>query len=308
MLKKYLSIVELFWVIVLFFTACSIDNQAVQNPQPSSCLSSESVNSASLLTTISSLESTTESVKDLKPTQGEKPEISISNTSSSQSDESSEAKELYEDLYIGEAYISGFAYIEPFQVDRTSYYDGCNFRNYPEKITINTLINDTFITADFDSESNVYVPSVEEDSKYYWQGFSEQEQTTLRYKFDAKIDEPIIGIAFFNHEVSGMDFSQNGKERNYSEIEYSKAIEEVEKCNQDRKDLGGTLREMTIEDTIVGAKQICSIRIKGTDMKILLSKYFSIGFESTADVYVADFINSKGEITSTFEKYNCSAY
>ncbi len=225
------------------------------------------------------------------------------------SDDKTIADEIYNDFYIGEAFKSGFIYIEPFKIQRTSYYDGIKINDYPNIIEFYTIEKENVYNPVFYSESNIYIPSVEEESKYYWQGsFVEPEQSTLRYISSTQIKETLVGVTFFNHEVSDIDFSNSGKNRNYSKTEYSKALEEVKKGIEDKKNLEGTLREITIDDTIVGAKQICIISIKGTNLKMILSKYLFIGFESTADVYVIDLINPEGKTIKTFEKYNCAAY
>ncbi len=87
-------------------------------------------------------------------------------------DNSQFTKLIYEDLYIGEACKSGFVYIEPFSVERTSDYGEVKYSNYPNSIDFYALNNSNVTyNCSFDLLSNVYIPSIEEDSKYYWQGF-----------------------------------------------------------------------------------------------------------------------------------------
>lgn len=50
------------------------------------------------------------------------------------------------------------------------------------------------------------------------------------------------------------------------------------------------------------------IKLEDTSYEILLSKYFYLGFESTADVYVIDFLDEAGNFIKTMEKTNSVAY
>ncbi len=218
-------------------------------------------------------------------------------------------KSIYEDLYIGEACKSGFVYIEPFSVERTSDYVEVSYNDYPDCIEFYALDqSNARLKSAFDSLSNIYIPTVEEDSKYYWQGFSEPNQYVLRYKTSSKVDDTFIGVTFFNNQVSQIDFSCTGKKRTYSEPEHNEAVKQVEKGKEDRENIQGALREITIKDTIVGAEQICLVEISDTSLKILLSKYLYVGVESTADVYVIDFIEEGGKVLQTYQKYNWVSY
>ena len=224
-------------------------------------------------------------------------------------EEKSAVKSLYGDLYIGEACKSGFVYIEPFSIERTSNQGEIIYESYPDSIDFYSLENENYIyNSKFDSKSSVYIPTVEEDSKYFWKGFDSPKQYVLRYKASDKIKETSVGIALFNHQILKIDFGSKGEKRVYSESEYRNALEEVKKDNENKESFGGALREITIEDTIVGAKQICLLSIKGLNYKVLLSKYFSVGFESTVDVYVIDLINNEGKVIDTYKKYNNVAY
>lgn len=230
-------------------------------------------------------------------------------TQKSNVDKSEVIASIYKDLYIGEALKSGFVYIEPFTIDRSSLNSEITFSNYPDSIEFYALDSSNSVyKCNFDSISDVYIPSIEEGSKYYGQGFSQPPQYALRYKTDAKIDSSIVGISLLNHKVSQIDFSCNGKKRTYSEAEYAEALQTIEKKKQDNLIFQSAFREATIEDTIVGAEQICLINIADTDIKVLLSKYFSLGFESTSDVYVIDFIDDNGEVIKTYRKTNSVTY
>jgi len=215
---------------------------------------------------------------------------------------------LYKSLYIGELNKSGFVYIEPFSVSRGCCTEEIDYENYPSSIEFYIIENDGNIyTAEFDSKSISYIPNVEEGSHFYWQGFAESEQFTLRYKSSVVTDKAIVGITLFNYGIENIDFSIRGNERVYSEGEYNNSLARVEEVNEINGTDEGFLREITLEDTIVGSKQICLISIKDNDIKILLSKYMAIGVESIANVYVIDFIKD-GKVIQTFEKYNGVAY
>ena len=248
------------------------------------------------------------------PTEVTKKLVDIKSVTSEKTEQNQEstilmADELFNDFYIGESLKSGYVYIEPFKIQRTSYYEGVKIKDYPNQLKFYTIEKNNVYYLTFDSVSKVYIPSVEEDSKYYWQGgLVEPEQSTLRYTYTTPRNDALVGITLFKHEVLDINYTDRGKPRIYSKSEYSKALEEVKQCNTDRDSMDGTLREKTIEDTIVGAKQICTIGIKNSNLKIKISKYLSIGIESTADVYVMDVINETGQIIKTYEKYNYSAY
>lgn len=242
-----------------------------------------------------------------KPTSSETTSPTIAQKTSA--DKSEVISSIYKDLFIGEACKSGFIYIEPFSINRLSDSSEIKYSDYPDFIDFYALDKSNSVyKCTFDSLSDVYIPSIEEDSKYYWQGFSEPPQYVLRYKTDTQTGDSIVGISFFNHNVSQIDFSCNGTKRTYSEAEYDEALQTVKKAKEDRSIIQGALREATIEDTIVGAKQICLINITGTNIKILVSKYFYLGVESTSDVYVIDFIDDNEEVIKTYQKYNSVTY
>ena len=75
------------------------------------------------------------------------------------------ADELFNDFYIGESLKSGYVYIEPFKIQRTSYYEGVKIKDYPNQLKFYTIEKNNVYYLTFDSVSKVYIPSVEEDSK-----------------------------------------------------------------------------------------------------------------------------------------------
>jgi hypothetical protein len=215
---------------------------------------------------------------------------------------------LYDNLYIGEVFESGYAYIEPFKYDRFPFYEPVDFQDYSDSISFYSIGSSNNYKLMFDSESNSYIPSKEE-SQYFWQASEgESDQYTLCYQTEDEVKEPSIGITFMNYEITNVDYTNQGDERIYSDEEYNDAVADLEKSNEERSELDGTLSERTLEDSIVGAKQICRIRLEDSNYEILLSKYFYLGFESTADVYVIDFLDAEGNVIQTMEKSNGVAY
>lgn len=216
---------------------------------------------------------------------------------------------LFKNLFIGEMNKSGFVYIEPFRVNRGAGGTGeLKYKNYPSSIQFYSIDDECSIfTAIFDSESNIYIPSIEEGSLFYNQGFDESNQSVLCYKTSVIPDDELVGITVFNYEIENIDFSIRGNERVYIESEYNDSLINVNETNKINGSDEGILREITLDDTIIGAKQVCLISIKDVDIKILLSKYMTVGYESTADVYVIDFIKD-GKVIQTIEKYNGVSY
>lgn len=217
---------------------------------------------------------------------------------------------LYHDLFIGEIFQTGYVYIEPFSLNRTGVneehgYDACS-----EQISFYTIDGSSSVfESKFVSESNIYIPSIEEGSHYFWQGaYEEIEQYTLRYKSDDVMNKSFIGLTFMANEISSIDYSVMDEAREYTQEEYDTADDEVQTSINIWNEYKGSLRQRTIEDSIIGAKKICVIELKDINYKILLSKYFYIGIESTADVYVIDILDDDGNVIKTFEKNNVVAY
>lgn len=212
---------------------------------------------------------------------------------------------IYKNLYIGEIFTSGYAYIEPFSRDRSINNEAIELNNYPQTITIypieesQTNINYQGI---FDKKFNNYVPKDEESSKYFVQAFSKPKQFGLCYKLNSVPTETKIGVAFLKeYLVTNNDSSVNGNKRTYTETEYKEALNEVNKDNETNEDR--TLSNIDLDNTIIGAKQMCKLRIEEFEIDLLISKYNTHGVEYAADVYVIDFIKD-GKIIKTYQKYN----
>ena len=106
----------------------------------------------------------------------------------------------------------------------------------------------------------------------------------------------------FDYEIAQSVIFDKDKKRPYSQSEYKKALGMIEKDKEiDKSDR--TLDFITLDNTIVGAKKICLISVKNTQIEILISNYLTHGFEYVADVYVIDFIKD-GKVIRTYEKYN----
>lgn len=214
-----------------------------------------------------------------------------------------EIESIYKKLYIGEMYETGYIYIEPFSVERNIINKKINFDYYPKDILFYPFSggNDSLL-ASFDSFFSTYVPGIEENSSYFLQAFSEPDQYGLRYKLSNKQNVSQIGVSLFDHEITKIVMSDENKKRSYSQNEYDKALSLIEKDKKiDKSDR--TLDYISLDNTIVGAQQICRISIKDTQYELLISKYLTHGFEYVAEVYVADFIQD-GKVIKTYEKYN----
>lgn len=212
---------------------------------------------------------------------------------------------LYKNLYIGEIFNTGFIYIEPFSVDRKAASQTTEFSSYPNKVSFVPCYKDNrkkFYDATFDSVFKIYVPNTEKDSNYFLQPYSETVQCGLRYKTSFLSENTKLGIASFYNNISNIDYEVEGKKRSFSDLEYQRAKNEVIE-DQKIKESERTLSFISLEDTIVGAKQILIIHFNDNPYKIRLSKYSTHGFEYVAIVYVLDILKD-GKVVKTYEKYN----
>lgn len=214
-----------------------------------------------------------------------------------------EIEAIYKNLHIGEVVETGYIYIEPFRIERNTYNEKINFSNYPKLIKFYPFSSrENCLSAKFDSLFSTYVPIIEEKSRYFLQSFSEPDQYGLRYKLQNKQSVTQIGVSLFGYEIKQKTIIEKDKKRPYSQSEYKKALSLIEEDKKiDKSDR--TLEYISLENTIVGANQICLISIKDTQFDILISKFITHGFEYVADVYVADFIKD-GKVIKTYEKYN----
>jgi len=212
---------------------------------------------------------------------------------------------LYNNLYIGEIFKSGFAYIEPFNIDRGPFReDPITITDFP-KVTkiypVGKSASDSY-DAVFNSTFYSYIPDTEEDSSYFFQGFSTPQQSGLQYKLNTNPNETALVIALFNQEIESIDYGVVGK-RPYSQVEYDKAVDEIKSSGNDPMYNSEIFSPKDLNDTIIGAKQLALFSFKNTNSKLLLSEYRTHGFEYASDVYVVDFIKD-GKVIQTYEKYN----
>lgn len=180
------------------------------------------------------------------------------------SDNISEIESIYKKLYIGEMYESGYIYIEPFSVERNILNKKINFDYNPKDIKFYPFSgrNDC-IPARFDSIFSTYVPESEENSSYFIQPFSEPDQFGLRYIQLNKQNYSQFGVSLLDHEITRIVMSGENKKRPYSKDEYDKALSLIEKDKEiDKSDR--TLDYISLDNTIIGAQQICRISIKDT--------------------------------------------
>lgn len=215
------------------------------------------------------------------------------------------ARSLYENFYIGEAFASGFIYIEPFKIDREiGREEEPRFSRYPKKILFYPCYKDSgikFYDASFHSIFKTYVPNIEKDSRYFSQPCSVPKQFGLRYK--TKLSKRTqLGISINHFIISKIDYKVKGKKRPYSPKEFKRAQNEIA-ADREIEESDRTTDYMALENTIIGAKQILKIYLDGTPLTIRLSNYFTHGFEYGADVYVLDILEGE-KVIRTYEKHN----
>lgn len=212
---------------------------------------------------------------------------------------------IYNNTYIGEAFTSGSIYIEPFNVDRETWNDGSNLPKCPNDITFNSVesASEQAINATFLGAFNTYVPHIEGDSHYFFQAFSEPDQIGFQYRTVTPPSNILLGITIFGYRPENLDFSQNGEPRPYSEQEYSDSIKLIDEDHSISMEDHQPLDYIDKQDTILGAKIMCSFLISGTDLRVQLSKYITHSTEYVSEVYVIDFYNGN-QILKSYQKMN----
>jgi len=200
-------------------------------------------------------------------------------------------------IYIGESFESGTIYIESFNDERSNEE---TIVDYPEEISFVGLNSFEVYHGKFQKEIRSYIGRIEESTKYYYNPFSEPEQLAGLYKTNSESYITQIGIGLHNYEVESIDKSKHGNQRKYSEEEYSRADKQLK---YDASIKSRTLRHITIEDTIIGAKEHFRVKIKNSEVLIIVSEYFTLSSEYAGSVYIVDVI-SNGEKLGTIEKSN----
>jgi hypothetical protein len=211
---------------------------------------------------------------------------------------------LCQNLYIGEVFRSGFIYIEPFAADRAAGEQAIRGLDYPERITFypcRQVEQLRFFEAWSRATFNAYVPDTEAGSRYFSQPLSKPKQVGLRYRTHRPPARPQLGVAFFNLEVSQVDYTVAGQKRPYSDQEYRDAQNRV-KNDRELNAAERTLDVIGLNDTIAGAKQLAVFYFNGTPLAVRLSEYSTHNFESAATVYVADVLRD-GRAVKTQERY-----
>ncbi len=211
---------------------------------------------------------------------------------------------LCQNLYIGEVFRSGFIYIEPFAADRAAGEQAIRGIDYPERITFypcRQVEQLRFFEAWSRATFNTYVPDIEAGSRYFSQPLSKPKQVGLRYRTHRPPARPQLGVAFFNLEVTRVDYTVTGMKRPYSEQEYREAQNRM-KNDREIKASERTLDVMRLNDTIAGAKQLAIFYFNGTQLAVRISEYSTHNFEAAAAVYVMDVLRD-GQTVKTQERY-----
>ncbi len=216
------------------------------------------------------------------------------------------AESLYRNLYIGEVLSSGYIYIEPFAVDRKSGNKPITFSGYPKQIKFYPCEGDQQVKgyeASFDSVFKTYVPSIEEESRYFMEELSQPEEFGLRYKSNSAPKETEMGIAFFGAELFKIDYQVNGKKRPYSNLEYQRIKSELLKDPDAVKVKVGTTQKVNMDDTMIAAEQILVGYFSDQRFSMRLSLYFTHTSKYAAKVYVLDILKDN-QVIKTYEKHN----
>ncbi len=210
---------------------------------------------------------------------------------------------IYNNVYLGEAFNSGYVYLEPFCLDRETYNEESYISGHPDTIRFVSLgEGNTVYTGTYDDKFGMYVPEKEQNSVYYSQEFSKPMQYGLRYKLQEIPSDSIMGLTVFDYAVENCDTGIKGKARTYSDEEYQEAQALLKKDHEIAAE-NRTLDYITLDNTIAGAKQLCRISFRDNGIELLLSVYNTHDAEYAARVYVLDIIKD-GAIIRTFQKYN----
>jgi len=215
----------------------------------------------------------------------------------------SNIEELHQNIYIGEIFPSGSLYVEKITSEQLicgKPVEDKNRQSNIEFFVLNTAPKTVSAKAKFFTSYCGYLPKSEESSVYFSQPFSEPRLALLHYQSSAKPEKTSFLISIFHNQVQDIDQSLKGQKRPYSKEEYKKVQKEL---NNETGEEDRILEKPTLENTIVGAKVICLIQLKNSNLQIRLSKYIRVGMEYVAQVYVTDYlINNK--IVKTYEKEN----
>lgn len=196
-------------------------------------------------------------------------------------------------LYIGEGFPSGDIYLQPLVNNGRK-----GNTELPMAGKFASLVNGDMYDISYDSDFEVYVPDIESDSRFYYQPFSTPIHSGLKYKGDNIVDT-FLGVSYFYDEITVEAIALESK-RVSTPREKENALERVKNDNEISEE-DRTLDYITLEETIVGAINLCHIQPIDYDYSFKLSYYQTHSFEYVYEVYVLDVLY-KGSVVGTWER------
>ncbi|AXX93019.1 hypothetical protein CPU12_07360 [Malaciobacter molluscorum LMG 25693] len=196
-------------------------------------------------------------------------------------------------LYIGEAFKPNEVYLEKFDLR--------NKKTYPKKLSFVGIKENKIYSIMFHKKVKEYIGNIKDSTKYFYKPFSKPIQDAGIYKINSNLINE-MGIALSNYEIDYVDISNKGKYRKHSNKEYQKALNLI-RNDRKIKEEDRSLNYITLDNTIIKAKEFFRIKLKNTNSEIRFSTYLTNGIEYAADVYVID-IYTNNKLVKTYEKFN----
>lgn len=201
---------------------------------------------------------------------------------------------LLESVYIGEAFPSGDIYLQPL-IETVSVSQD----DQTKSILFYSLETGECYQSEAVSLFQCYVPDLEEESRFYNRPFSMPQYIGYLYKAEG-IEETTFGITYLN---GGANISLTNRDvariANPNEIESAQV--EVEADNVIPEE-SRTLTGISLEDTIISAKNVCYLEVEDSLYDLNISYYFTHSFEYVYDVYVIDVVYNDSVI-GTWESF-----
>jgi len=225
----------------------------------------------------------------------------------SAADRNQEINRLYNGFLVGEMQPNGKVYLERLALDggfdNLQKFAGST---YPGKLKIFSL--GKFGKAQYLASRKTvvrkkYIGDLEKSSHYFSFPYSTPEQDALLYVTSDKSAQPVLVIAHENDAIESASLFPENEIRECAGQEKEDALKQVAADNKFKKENASTLAEIKPENTILGARKIAQLKVKGTGYTVLLSQYRTWGMEYVSEVYVTDFVVN-GQVVKSFSKNN----
>jgi len=222
-----------------------------------------------------------------------------------------EIARLYNGFLLGEIQPDGKVYLERLALD--GGFD--NFQQfagstYPGKLKIFLLVNfgslkesGYYLASRGGIVRKKYIGNLEKSSRYFFFPYATPRQDALLYVTSYKTVQPVLAIAHQDDAIESVTLFSKNEKRESTEQEKKDALQQVAADNKFKKENGSTLAEIKPENTILGARKIALLKLKGTGYSVLLSRYRTWGMEYVSEVYVTDFLVN-GKVVKSFSKNN----